>query len=117
MLTQKLGYGVTQGEPYYTPGCNSTAQCVFPNAVIPHSAWSAPAQHLLQYIPTPNIGSNQFSTSAYPETVRDDKGGGPHRRQYAARARFRATTSSTTTGWIIRIRAGRAAQACPVSTL
>ena len=40
------------------------------------SAWSAPAQHLLQYIPAPNIGTNLFSTSAYPETVRDDKAGG-----------------------------------------
>ena len=30
-------------------------------------------QNLLQYIPTPNIGTNLFSTSAYPETVRDDK--------------------------------------------
>ena len=39
-------------------------------------AWSAPAQNLLQYIPPPNIGTNLFSTSAYPETVRDDKAGG-----------------------------------------
>ena len=39
------------------------------------SAWSAPAQHLLKYIPQPNIGSNLFSTSAFPQTVRDDKGG------------------------------------------
>ena len=31
---------------------------------------------LLQYIPLPNIGSNLFATSAEPETVRDDKGGG-----------------------------------------
>jgi hypothetical protein len=32
------------------------------------------ARHLLQYIPSPDIGSNLFSTSAFPETVRDDKG-------------------------------------------
>ena len=57
LLTQKLGYRVTQGEPYYTPGC-STATCVFPTAMIPMSAWSAPAQNLLKYIPAPNIGSN-----------------------------------------------------------
>lgn len=74
LLTQKLGYQVTQGEPYYTPGCTTSASCVLPNAIIPVSAWSAPATNLLKYIPAPNIGSNLFSTSAYPETVRDDKG-------------------------------------------
>jgi hypothetical protein len=29
----------------------------------------------LKYIPAPNLGRNQFATSAYPETVRDDKAG------------------------------------------
>ncbi len=76
LLTQKLGYGVSQGEPYYAPGCSMTSTCVFPNAVIPARAWSAPAANLLKYIPAPNLGTNQFSTSAYPETVRDDKAGG-----------------------------------------
>ena len=75
LLTQKLGYGVSVGEPYYTPGCTSPGQCVLPNAAIPQSAWSAPAQALLKYIPAPNLGANQFATSAYPETVRDDKAG------------------------------------------
>ena len=73
LLSQKLGYTVSAGEPYYTPGCASSS-CVFPNAVIPRSAWSAPAPALLQYIPSPNITANQFSTSAYAQTVRDDKG-------------------------------------------
>ena len=73
LLTQKLGYGVTAGESYYVPGCSKSSQCVFPNAVIPQSAWSVPAQRLLQYIPAPNstIG---FSTSASNQIVRDDKG-------------------------------------------
>ncbi len=75
LLTEKLGYGVSEGEPYYTAGCATPAACVFPNAVIPRSAWSAPAANLLQYIPTPNIGADLFATSAYPETVRDDKAG------------------------------------------
>jgi hypothetical protein len=75
LLTQKLNYGVIPGEPYYTPNCTDPIQCVFPNAVIPQSAWSAPGQNLLKYIPAPNIGSNLFATSAYPETVRDDKAG------------------------------------------
>ena len=34
-LAQRLGYPVTVGEPYYTSGCTSSANCVFPNAVIP----------------------------------------------------------------------------------
>ena len=51
LLAQKLGYPVSPGEPYYTPGCVSSLQCVLPNAMIPQSAWSTPAQNLLQYIP------------------------------------------------------------------
>jgi Carboxypeptidase regulatory-like domain/TonB dependent receptor len=72
LLSQKLGYTVTAGEPYYTPGC-STTTCVFPDAVIPQTAWSAPALALLKYIPSPNSGADQFTTSAYAQTVRDDK--------------------------------------------
>ena len=75
LLTQKLGYGVSANEPYYTPGCTTTAQCVFPNAVVPQRAWSEPARHLLPYIPTPNIGNASFSTGAYGKVLRDDKGG------------------------------------------
>ena len=73
-LSGRLGYSVSQGEPYYTPGCTSTLGCVFPNAQIPRSVWSTPARNLLQYIPTPNQSATQFSTSAYNQTLRDDKG-------------------------------------------
>jgi hypothetical protein len=73
LLSQKLGYNVTAGEPYYTPGCNSGAQCVFPNATIPMQAWSAPARNLLQYIPAPNLGDTTFSTGAQSQILRDDK--------------------------------------------
>ena len=73
-LSQRLGYTVTPGESYYTPGCTNTTQCVLPNAVIPQSAWSGPAKNLLQYIPAPNQGSDFFSTSAQDKTLRDDKG-------------------------------------------
>ncbi|MGA7292222.1 MAG: carboxypeptidase-like regulatory domain-containing protein [Terriglobales bacterium] len=76
ILSQKLSYTVSAGEPYYTAGCATTSSCVFPNAVIPTNAWSAPALALLQYIPSPNNGIDQFSTSAYPQTVRDDKSSG-----------------------------------------
>jgi Carboxypeptidase regulatory-like domain len=89
ILTPKLGYTVTQGEPYYfvageheadnpaltyASDCTSSADCVFPNAAIPASAWSVPAQRLLQYIPAPTNASG-FATSAFNQTVRDDKAG------------------------------------------
>jgi len=73
-LSRELGYPVAAGENYYVPGCSSSAQCVFPNAIIPQSAFSAPTRHLLQYIPLPNSGPF-FTTSAYNETLRDGKGG------------------------------------------
>jgi len=74
LLSQRLGYSVTANEPYYTPGCVATTQCVFPNAIIPQRAWSAPAQHLLQYIPLPNVGDSTFSTASDGKILRDDKG-------------------------------------------
>jgi hypothetical protein len=75
LLSQKLGYPVTAGEPYYTPGCSSPTQCVLPNATISPSAWSAPARSLLKYIPAPNLPGNVFSTSAYNQVLNDDKTG------------------------------------------
>src|SRR6266567_1822129 len=55
-LSQALGYPVASGEAYYSPSCSSSAQCVFPNAQIPQSAWAAPVKGLMQYIPLPNLG-------------------------------------------------------------
>lgn len=74
LLTQKLGYGVRPGEPYYTPGCTNPEQCVLPNARIPERAWSAPAKALLPYIPAPTQGGNTFSSSTNNQKLRDDKG-------------------------------------------
>ena len=65
LLSQKLGYAVTSGEAYTS---------VFPKGNIPQSAWSAPGRNLLQYIPSPNVGSSQYAASAFSQTVRDDKG-------------------------------------------
>jgi TonB dependent receptor len=48
---------------------------VFPGGVVPQAAWSAPAKNLVQYIPQPNTGPSQFATSAFDQTVRDDKAG------------------------------------------
>jgi hypothetical protein len=91
-LSQDFKYSVTAGEPYYfTQGetepnpsgnspatysnsCTSSSQCVFPNAQIPQTAWSVPAQRLLQYIPPSNQPGNFFATSANNQALRDDKG-------------------------------------------
>ena len=74
-LSSRLGHAVWQGEPYYAVGCTSSAGCVFPNGNLPTSAWSAPAAHLLQYIPQPNSGSQNFTDSAHNLTLEDNKGG------------------------------------------
>ncbi len=74
LLSQELGYSVLPGESYYMPGCSSSSDCVFPGAVIPQTAWSIPARHLLQYIPAPNIANGTFATSNFDENLRDDKG-------------------------------------------
>ncbi len=75
LLSEKLGYPVKAGETYYTSGCVSSSQCVFPNAIIPQSVWSEAAQQLLKYIPLPNAGQSAFATSAYNQALGDDKGG------------------------------------------
>lgn len=75
MLSQKLGYPVSANEPYFTPGCTSSSQCVFPNALIPQQAWSDPSKNLLRYIPTPNLGNSTFSTASQGKLLRDDKSG------------------------------------------
>src|ERR1700678_792217 len=65
LLSKELGYTVSPNQPL---------NAVFPGGVIPQQIWSAPAQHLLQYIPAPNNPNGTFSTSAYNETLQDDKG-------------------------------------------
>ncbi len=73
-LSNRLGYGVAVGEPFYTPGCRSIVQCVFPGAQIPQSAFAVPATKMLQFIPTPNLGANEFSSAANKLRLNDDKG-------------------------------------------
>ena len=74
VLSQELGYTVTNGEPYYTAGCTDTATCVFPNAVIPATAVSPVAQNMLKYVPTPNVpGQNAYQTSAFNQTLTDNR--------------------------------------------
>ena len=67
VLTQRLGYQVTQNEPFSQ---------VFPDGQIPTRAWGTAPTLLLQYIPMPNVGVDQFSTGAYSRTIDDNKTAG-----------------------------------------
>jgi hypothetical protein len=73
-LSSRFGYSVNVGEPFYAAGCVSSLQCVFPGAKIPQAALAAPAGKMLQFIPTPNLGTNEFSTGADKQRLTDDKG-------------------------------------------
>jgi hypothetical protein len=85
VLSQRLGYTVSQNEPYSSTNCNSTIWtnptatpkgCVFPNGVIPMTAWSAPATHILPYIPAPTVpgaATNNYSNNSGRITTNDDK--------------------------------------------
>lgn len=89
LLSHQLGYSVSAGEPYYfvqgeseasnpaltySANCTSDTQCVLPALNVPQSAWAGPAMHLLQYVPPPTNANGTFSTSAFNQTLRDDKG-------------------------------------------
>ncbi|HEY8713792.1 MAG TPA: carboxypeptidase regulatory-like domain-containing protein [Candidatus Acidoferrum sp.] len=77
VLSQRLGYTVTQGEAYSFVGCNSTADCVFPGGVIPQSAWSVPSGKILPFIPAPTLPGNQqnYSNNSGRNIPNDDKFG------------------------------------------
>ena len=75
-LSNTLGYAVTEGENYYSPGCANTATCVFPGAQVPSSAFSVPSNNLLQFIPPGNAGDGVFSPVAAPIRLTDNKASG-----------------------------------------
>src|SRR6202043_3688019 len=77
VLSQRLGYAVTQNEPYSFVGCTTTAQCVFPNGVIPQAAFSAPSIALLSYIPAPTLpgDTNNYSDNSQRNIANDNKFG------------------------------------------
>lgn len=76
LLSQRLGTTVLAGDPYSqaSTGCVSGRTPVFANGSIPQTAWSGPAQNLLQYIPQSNLPNGEFSTSAQDQTLGDNKG-------------------------------------------
>jgi hypothetical protein len=81
VLSTRLGYTVTQGEPY--SGCASTAACVFPVdpgtglATIPQSAWAAPSANYLPFIPAPTFSgdTNNYSNNSQRNIANDNKFG------------------------------------------
>jgi hypothetical protein len=83
VLSTRLGYPVTSGEPYWVPGCGTLAQaqagvCVFPGQVIPQAAWDPVVQHTIGFIPSPtglSAGSPFFSTTSGNQSLRDDMWG------------------------------------------
>ncbi len=75
VLSQRLGYAVQNGEPYSFPGCGNTTSCVFPNGVIPQSAFSKPAVGILPYIPLPNQSNGYYADASERNVVNDDKMG------------------------------------------
>jgi len=66
VLSKRLGYTVSSGEPY---------NAVFPNGAIPQRAFSAPSVALMKYIPAPNTGGTYYATSGFAQRIRDDKAG------------------------------------------
>ena len=66
ILSQRLGYTVTAGQPYSS---------VFPGGVIPQRAFSPTAVNLLKYIGEPNQGPNYYATSSANRNNPDDKAG------------------------------------------
>jgi len=82
-LTQQFasttGQTVTNGEPYYTTTCATTAQCVFPNAKFPTGAFSPIAAKLLPFIlPAngaidPTSGTGTYSTNSGKLHLTDNK--------------------------------------------
>ena len=79
-LSQRLGYTVTSGEPYWVANCNTLANaqagmCVFPGGIIPKAAWSPAAIGILPYIPVPNLSpaTGLYSDNSQKSTISDDK--------------------------------------------
>ncbi len=50
-LSTRLGYTVTNGEPYGFSNCTSTVNCVFPGNMIPQRAFAPTTLPLEKYIP------------------------------------------------------------------
>jgi hypothetical protein len=63
VLSQRLGYAVYDREPY---------SAVFPNGIIPQSAWSPAAKGTMQFIPAPNRGTDIYASAAASTRTSDN---------------------------------------------
>ena len=77
-LSNRLGYTVTAGEPYWVPGCDTLADsqagtCVFYGGQIPQSAWSPAAIGTLPYIPSNVDALGNYSDNSQKSWVHDNK--------------------------------------------
>jgi Carboxypeptidase regulatory-like domain len=77
VLSQRLGYTVTPGEPYSFAGCTANTDCVFPGGVIPQAAWAAPSAHYLPFIPAPTLPGDtaNYSNNSQRNIANDNKFG------------------------------------------
>lgn len=66
LLSQRLGYTVTSGEPYSQ---------VFPGGIIQQSAFDSVAVNELKYIPHANVDAAHFADASTKNTVKDDNMG------------------------------------------
>ena len=73
-LSNRLGYTVAAGEPYWTDTCTVTTQCVFPNGVIPKNGILNVSSNLLHFFPAPNSSGAANFVSSLSQRLRDDKG-------------------------------------------
>ena len=76
-LSTRLGYTVTNKEPYSFPGCASTGPnpCVFPGGVIPAAAFAKPAVAIMPYIPNGDPLTGKYENSSQRNSTQDDKAG------------------------------------------
>jgi hypothetical protein len=77
-LGQPAGTFVAGVTPYYTSGCTSFSQCVFPNMMLAQSAFNPISANLLKYIQPANgalnaNGTGVFSTSSGAINITDNK--------------------------------------------
>jgi hypothetical protein len=69
VLSNRLGYGVTNGEPYSFNGCSDPVACVFPGGVIPARAFAPTTNPLLKYFPLPNTGANILTSAGLQQIL------------------------------------------------
>ena len=95
VLSNRLGYGVTNGEPYSFNGCGDPAACVFPGGVIPARAFAPTTNPLLKY----------YSSAEYRRQHLDQRGAESHtQRRQGRTAGRRAEQENGKLVYLLRLR-------------